>query len=227
MHEEYSDRGPAHCAEDRRLEQLRRLLSRIDTAQDEQRQTLARELHHKIVGSLSALKMECDWLLRPQRADEAMRPRLQRLSEELGQTIQFTRHLIGELWPAMVGHLGLGSALAQEVADVRARTGAAIELSIDGDVDGIPEREAVALYRVLHRVLEHCTDMGTAPCEARIALRRSSDTVALAIEVAAGALDEDDLVLMEERVSRLHGQFNRVSSQPGRMAIDVLIPAAP
>src|SRR6476620_2751534 len=149
MHNETSGSAPLGTLELQRLEQLRRLLSRMDEAHDAQRQTLARELHHKIVGSLSAVKMECDWLLRPQRADEALRPRLQRLSEELEQTIQFTRDLIGELWPVMVGHLGLSSALSEEVAGVRERSGAAIEVVIEGDVDDIPEAHAYALFRLL------------------------------------------------------------------------------
>src|SRR4051794_25805437 len=100
--------------------------------------------------------MECDWLLRPQRSDEAMRPRLKRLSEELGATIQFTRHLINELWPAIVGHLGLSSAVQQQLADIRARTDASIELVIEGDVDDIPEARAIELYRLVQHVLQQC-----------------------------------------------------------------------
>jgi len=223
MHNETSGSAPLGTLELQRLEQLRRLLSRMDEAHDAQRQTLARELHHKIVGSLSAVKMECDWLLRPQRADEALRPRLQRLSEELGQTIQFTRDLIGELWPVMVGHLGLSSALSEEVAGVRERSGAAIEVVIEGDVDDIPEAHAYALFRLLQQALERCE---AAPAhELRIVLRRSDAGVELHIEQETSAAVDDDLLLMEERVSRLGGQLNRAAVQPGRSCIDVVLPA--
>jgi signal transduction histidine kinase len=223
MQNETSGSAPSRNLELQRLEQLRRVLSRMDEAHDAQRQTLARELHHKIVGSLSAVKMECDWLLRPQRADEALRPRLQRLSEELGQTIQYTRDLIGELWPVIVGHLGLSSALSEEVAGVRARSAASIEVVVEGDVDDIPEAHAFALFRLLQQALERCE---AAPaCELRIVLRRSAAGVELHIEQETSAVVDDDLLLMEERVSRLGGQLNRAAVQPGRSRIDVLLPA--
>jgi signal transduction histidine kinase len=167
--------------------------------------------------------MECDWLLRPQRADEALRPRLQRLSEELGQTIQFTRDLIGELWPVMVGHLGLSSALFVEVAGVRVRSGAASELVVEGDVDDIPEAHAYALFRLLQQALERCEAVPAR--ELRIVLRRSAAGVELHIEQETSAAVDDDLLLMEERVSRLGGQLNRAAVQPGRSCIDVVLPA--
>jgi len=215
----------ADSTAEQRLEQLRLLLSRVDAAHDAQHQTLARELHHKVVGTLSALKMECDWLLRPQTADDAMRQRLQRLSEELDATIQFTRHIINELWPAIVAHLGLASAVQQQIADTRARSDASIELAIEGDVDGIAEARAIALYRLLRHVLDQCEGEPPRVREARIALRGRDATVELHIELDAAPAADDDLLLMHERIARLGGQLSSGMSQRGGSCIDVGFPA--
>jgi signal transduction histidine kinase len=211
---------------EQRIAQMRLLLSRLDAAHDAQHQTLARELHHKVVGSLSALKMECDWLLRPQRSDDAMRPRLQRLSEELGTTIQFTRHLINELWPAIVSHLGLSSAVQQQLADARSRTDASIELLVEGDVDDIPEARAIELYRLIQHVLDQCTAQPRAVCEVCITLRRKGAAVELHIELDPTALPADALLLMDERVSRVGGRLARGVTPKGKSSIDVVLSAA-
>jgi signal transduction histidine kinase len=207
------------------VEQLRLLLSRVEAAHDTQRQTLARELHHKVVGSLSALKMECDWLLRPQRGDDTTRPRLQRLSEELGATIQYTRHLINQLWPAIVGHLGLSSALQQQLADTLSQTDASIELNIEGDVDDIPEARAIALYRLVQHVLDQCEAEPRSIREAQIALRRRGEAIELNIEIDAPGLPDEALLLMSERVSHLGGQLIQEATEKGRSAIGVVLPA--
>jgi signal transduction histidine kinase len=226
MQDDVGGPGTARSAEDGRLEDLKRLLWRVDLAHDAQRQALARELHHKVVGSLSAVKMECDWLQRPQRADAAIGPRLQRLSEQLGQTIEFTRQLIHELWPAIVGHLGLSSAIQEQVAEVKSRTAAAIEVEIEGDVDDIPEAAAVTLYRLIQQVLERCEAQAAQVLEARITLRRAGPKIELHIELDAALAVDDAWLLTQERVARLGGQFSRGAGQPGRSYIDVVLPAA-
>src|SRR5690242_4389038 len=131
------------------LEQLRRMLAQLDAANAAQCQHLAHDLHQKVVGSLSAVKMQCDWLLRRERTDDAVRARLQQLSEQVSDTIQYTRDLIHELWPAIVAHLGLSSAIQQQVMDKRMRSAVPIEAVIADDVGDMDEESAIALYRLV------------------------------------------------------------------------------
>jgi len=225
MHEEISAKGPFDSVQNVQVERLSRLLCRVEAMHDAQSQALARELHQKVVGSLSAAKMECDWLLRPQLEAEALRARLQRLSAELGDTIQLTRRVIGELWPSIVGHLGLGSALAQIVAEARARSAGSIELHVEGDADGIAEVPAVALYRLLCEILERCSAEQARTFPLRIDLRRTPLQVEVHVELDAERFGDDDFLLMEERVARLRGRFLKGTIKPGSSFIDVFIPA--
>src|SRR4051794_41942572 len=101
MHENASAPAPVPTAEDA-LEELRRLLAQVDAAHEGQCQTMAHDLHQKVVGSLSAVKMQCDWLLRRERTDDAGRARLQQLSEQGSDTNQDTPQLNHELWAADV-----------------------------------------------------------------------------------------------------------------------------
>jgi len=219
--------GPrtARSAEDA-LEQLRRLLAQLDATHEAQCQTLAHDLHQKVVGSLSAVKMQCDWLLRRERTDDAVRARLLQLSEQVSDTIQYTRHLIGELWPAIVGHLGLSSAIQQQVADTRTRSTASIEVAIDGNVDDIDEESAITLYRLSQQALAGCEADPPLVHAAHIALRRTGAGVELDIELEGTVAIDDAWRLMQERIARLGGQLTWSRAPEGKHAFAVLLPKA-
>lgn len=226
MHEEASeDQGAGSRASEQ--ERLRALLSQVDAEYEAQRQALAREMHHRIVGSLSAVKMECDWLLRGDRPVEAVQSRLKHLSELIGSTISFTRELIGGLWPAIVAHLGLSSAIQQEAADARARSEVAIDVDIAGDVDDIDDAVAMTLYRLASQAIGDCErQQSTRPAHARLALRRENDRVALDIDTSCPMAD-DAWLLIEERVKRLHGRLERRPADRDAGKIVVVLPTRP
>lgn len=226
MLEDDSGSPTAPNPKDLRIEQLRSLLARVDAEHDEQRGRLARELHHKVVGSLSAAKMECDWLLRAPHAADALRPRLQRLSDELGETIQFTRRVIGALWPAIVTHLGLATAIQQQLADVRGRCSAAIDLQVDGDADGITDAPAILLYRLAEQVLAACEAESFKVGHARLVLRRLGMQAQMTAELDAELPRDDNWLLIEERVARMGGVFTWERTAAGATRIDAVLPAA-
>jgi len=203
MNENTGGPAAARNAEDA-LEELRRLLAQLDAAHEAQCQTLANDLHQRVVGSLSAVKMQCDWLLRRERTDDAVRARLQQLSEQVSDTIQYTRHLIGELWPAIVRHLGLSSAIQQQVADTRTRSTVSIEVAIDRNVDDIDEESAITLYRLTQQALAGCEADPPLVHAAHIALHRTGAGVELDIELE-GTVAIDDawrLIAGTHRASR-------------------------
>lgn len=225
MHMNAGGPGTARNIEEA-LEELQGLLARVDAAHEAQCQTLAHDLHQKVVGSLSAVKMQCDWLLRRERADDAVRARLQQLSDQVGETIEYTRHVIGELWPAIVGHLGLSSAIQQLVADTRARSAASIEVNIGGDVDDIDEEPAITLYRLAQQALRGCESDPPLVRAARIEVRRADAGVAFEIDLDGTVPIDDAWRLMEERVARLGGQLTCGSAPRERSSFAVLLPRA-
>src|SRR5262249_19695726 len=78
----------------KRIDHVTALLHQLDSARDREHKLLARELHDTLIASLSATKLECDWLLRAQPSSEAHKQRLSRMSASLSDAIQFTRGVI-------------------------------------------------------------------------------------------------------------------------------------
>src|SRR6185503_814955 len=96
-------KGTPNAEEMERVEQLADLLRRLDNLRDEERKDLSRRLHDTLVSTLSATKLECDWMIRAQPANPVDgQRRLARLSESIGEAIQFARQLIDQLWPVAV-----------------------------------------------------------------------------------------------------------------------------
>src|SRR5258705_2933461 len=59
-----------------RTEELTDLLHRLDSLRDQERMQLSRELHDTLVSTLSATKVECDWLVRRPVGETADRHRV-------------------------------------------------------------------------------------------------------------------------------------------------------
>jgi signal transduction histidine kinase len=214
-----------------RLDELTELLIRLDAAREHERQKLAEQLHSKVVSSLSAVKMECDWLVRARKADEETVRRMARVCDTLAETIQFTRRVIDQLWPAIVEHLGLAAAVKQQIADFQSRTKAEVRADVDDDVDRVPQGHAITLYRLVQQTLLHYTESDPPP-QLALTLRRMNGGIELGVEdltaqgraLAAMSSDSDALALIEERVQRLGGQFEIRNATRGGMRVYVSLP---
>lgn len=216
-----------------RLEQLNDLLHGLDSLRDQERMDLSRELHDTLVSTLSATKLECDWMLRAQPASEAENhKRLARMSGSLAEAIQFTRRVIDQLWPAAVRHLGLVAAIQGQLSDLRARWGVEVRPDVQGDMETLPEAHAMTVYRAVHEALK-LSAKGASPPRIQLALRRSDKGIELRLAFPSAAKPQDsplsqlDGALMRERVLRLQGQYLLADDGEGSMNLRLFLPLAP
>ena len=215
----------------KRVEQLTGLLHELDSMRDQERKHLARELHDTLVASLSASKLECDWLRRPQQASDAQRvQRLSRLSAALADAIQFTRTVIDQLWPVAVQHLGLIAAFQAQLSVVDPRFAAEKRPDVEGDVDTVPETHALTLYRAVQDVLPRLD--GVTPVRAELAVRRGAKGVELQLNLRSAArraatLPQRSVGLTRERVLQLGGKYLLAGADRGALRLQVFLPLFP
>jgi len=215
----------------RRVEQLTGLLHELDSMRDQERRQLARELHDTLVASLSAVKLECDWLLRAGQGSDAQREqRLARLSASLADAIQFTRVVIDQLWPIAVQHLGLIAALRGQLSAADPGFTDDKQPEMEGDVDTLPEPHALTLYRAVQDVLPRLE--GAMPIRAQLAVRRGADSVELQLNLDSAARNASPLSLLgvaltRERVSRLGGKYLLSDAGRGAVHLRVFLPLLP
>jgi signal transduction histidine kinase len=197
---------------------LERLSASLVRAQENERRTLARELHDEVGQSLSAIFMEAE------NAGAAADPREMRASiasirDMAEKTVNVVRDLALLLRPSMLDDLGLAPALKWHGREVSKRTGVSVIVSADETVDRLPEEHKTCIYRLVQESLNNAVRHASART-VRVVVKNESDRVLFTIQDDGIGFDPRlvrgmGLIGMEERVRRLGGKL-QVDSQPGR-----------
>jgi len=211
-----------------REEQLADLLRRLDNLRDKERKDLSRSLHDTLVSTLSATKLECDWMIRAQSANQTDgQQRLTRISASLVEAIHFTRQLIDQLWPVAVQHLGLVAAMQAQVADLYARCGVEVHPDVHGDMEALPEVYSMTLHRAMEQAFSLLTKEAAA-LHIELTLRLSDRGVELLIALPPTSMHRNlasfDSALMRERVLGLRGQYVFAEDDQGSAHMRLFLP---
>lgn len=215
--------------------QARLLVGKVLTAQEEERQRVARELHDDAGQALASLMFGIDALDRagPGRGTDRAE-QLATLRTITKEAIESLRRTIFALRPPVLDDLGLEAAIMR-YADLHARP-AGITVSVSGAVDARrlgPDGE-VALFRVIQESLNNVVRHSGATA-AQISLRQQPDG---AIEVhvrdngrgfdpsAARRADAVGIYGMAERAEMLGGHLTVVSAPGEGTVVSAVFPVS-
>ncbi len=140
-------------------EQLRLLSAHLQSAREEERIRIARELHDEIGQIMTAVKMDLS-LLRQKIVDENGSLKPESLLEDIEATnklvddsIQSMHHIIRELRPEILDHVGLRAAIEWQLQEFEART--KIECSFGSNLEdvSIDRDRSTAVFRIFQEAL--------------------------------------------------------------------------
>ncbi len=139
-------------------EQLRVLAGRLRLAQEEERTRISRDLHDEMGQRLTALRMNCEWLLKklseilPKAADAERRKKLNDSVVVIDEMIRFVQKTATDLRPGILD-FGIGAAIQWSAQDFQSRT--EIDCTIDAPEDDIEldPRLATEVYRIFQEAL--------------------------------------------------------------------------
>jgi signal transduction histidine kinase len=204
---------------------LQRLSSQLLTAQEEERRSIARELHDEVGQVLTAIKVE---LSLAQHAIEAAGGPLNLLEDARSITdgaLHAVRDLSHLLHPALLDDLGLPAAIAWYAKGFGRRHGIQFTLLQERMEERLsPEIESAA-YRIVQEALTNVAKHAHAH-RCRVYLQRLTNTVLVTIEDDGSGFDPScaqepsaarglGLIGIRERVSQLHGSL-RLETSPGK-----------
>ena len=136
-------------------EELRQLSSHIQTAQEEERAHIAREVHDELGQRLTSISMDLAFLKSKTNKDTEVKikERLEALSKQAENTIKIIRKISQELRPSVLDDLGLISAIdwLKKQFDRRANINFYMDMPIE-EVN-INNEHATAIFRITQEAL--------------------------------------------------------------------------
>lgn len=202
--------------------QLQDLASKLLTAQDRERQRIARDLHDDFSQRLVALTLDLAALDRqPSLSPESLGKALEPVREELAQLSDDLRRLAHRLHPSLLKHAGLRAALEEHIQQAMKRTELHITLKVGNVPESLPLDSATCLFRVCQESLQNVVKHANAT-DVLVKLSGSAKGIGLSVTDNGKGFDVHNkrnhrkglgLISMQERLRLVKGFLN-IHSRP-------------
>jgi PAS domain S-box-containing protein len=207
-------------------QQLRDLTAHAESAREEERIGIARELHDSLGQALTALKMDVAWIARHVESGdlprEALLEKAKTISTTSDELIAATRRISADLRPGVLDTFGLVAAFEWQVQDFSDRTGIPCELITNLGLAKIERDTSTVLFRVLQ---EGLTNVARHANATHVEVKLEVDGDELRLEVRddgrgvtpehAHGVHSLGLLGVRERARRLGG-FAVITGEPGK-----------
>jgi PAS domain S-box-containing protein len=205
-------------AERQARSQLSELNQYLQTAREEERTHIAREIHDEFGQLLTALKMDTAWLAKhlPEKEISA-KNKTNDMLVLIDRTINLVRQIATELRPGILDELGLTSAIEWQIQVFVDRHGISCDYELDDiDVD-LDDVAATTIFRVFQETLTNIVRHAEAT-RVVVELIDQENSVILHVKDDGKGTNLQDLD--GKHSLGILGMRERVSSVGGKMAID-------
>lgn len=208
----------------------RHLTQRLMSAQEDERRTLAQELHDEVGQACTALRIEAAYISKaihsnPSAALEAA----QRIDQSSLRMHSLARDMLKRLRPPNLDSLGLAESIQELCASWEQHCHIQCHRLMNNLPHGLPDVLCTALYRVTQEALTNIAKHAQAS-QVWISLHTHQDVLTLSISDNGRGLQQGSnktqglgLIGMRERVASLHGHIHFEDAQPG-LRIHVQVP---
>ncbi len=197
------------------------LLSKVVSAQEEERRRISRELHDETGQSLTSLLVQLKVLERTGDI-ETMRQRVRDLRDLTAQTLEEVRRLSLDLRPAALDDLGLVAALDWFVSEYSRKVGIRTDFQAqDMDDVRLPHEAEATVYRVVQEALSNIARHSRAT-QVWVEIRREGELVEVCVRDNGQGFNLEEtlqstgrglgLLGMQERMALIGGTLRLTSS---------------
>ena len=217
-------------SEQHNREDLERLSARLVDVQEQERRTLARELHDEVGQALTAVKMDIGIALRGEPLETRTRSALEEARDLSDNTLRSVRDMSQLLHPSALDDFGLPATLTTYLRKFSHRTGIRAQLAETMHTRLAPAIE-MCVYRIVQEALNNIAQhSGASGCT--VALSTSANMLRLVVEdngrgPAGGRFGEGrglGLIGMRERAQALGGTFTIGQRESGGTVLAVTLP---
>jgi PAS domain S-box-containing protein len=204
------------------LEQLRSLAARIQSVREEERTSIAREIHDELGQSCTALKMDLALIGRKATKRQThLRAKVDSAIRLVDEMIGTLRRIASELRPRTLDDLGLNAALEWQAQEFESRTGIPCRVTLLQEPLTLDAELSTAIFRIFQESLTNVVRHAHASrVEAR--LEREGDYLLFLVQDNGAGFDSEQvksrrslgLVGMKERALLLNGEL-KIEGIPG------------
>jgi PAS domain S-box-containing protein len=196
-------------------QQLHQLAGYLQTIREEERTSIAREIHDELGQAMTAMKMDLSWLTKRVPEDQTpIQERLKGMIELVSDTITTVRRLATQLRPGILDDLGLQAALEWQAQEFQTRTGIGCDFVAEADVSALAPERATAIFRICQEALTNVARHAEAT-QVHIRLWEGQQQLRLEVQDNGRGISTSEtahprsfgLLGMQERAFLLGGEF--------------------
>ena len=211
-------------------EQLAQLYTHLSEVREEERTSIAREIHDDLGQSLAGLKIDLlgvkenihDKVWSKQRIDKAI--------SLVNSTIKTVQSLSSRLRPQMLDDLGLASAIEWQANEYKKRTGIKCKLELE-EIEGLEENIPISVFRIFQAALTNIMVHSKAKSVSVKLTLKDEILVLKIIDDGIGITQEQinssksfGIIGMHERANQINGRFELHTEKGKGTEIIVTVP---
>lgn len=211
----------AHTATiERNRQKLHTLSSQVISAQEDERNRIARELHDETCQSLIGLMIALDRinLVTPAELTE-LKERVGSARDLTSETLEGLRLLVADLRPSLLHDLGLIPAIRAYASERLEPLGIDVEFDLPSQLPRLPTRLETALFRITQEAINNIIRHAEAS-NVRIAVRHDPDLLLQIVDDGVGFQVERETAASDAEHMGLFSMRERASAVGGQAAID-------
>jgi len=197
---------------------MQSLAERLQMIREEERATIAREIHDDLGQSLTALKMDISWMKNnPEMDAEAKTAKFEMMLDLTDSTIQTVKRIATELRPGILDDLGLVPAIEWQASEFQNRFKVQCNVAINKSDVIIKDEISIAVFRIFQETLTNVARHSSAnKVEVKL---NFYDENKLVMEIADNGVGIDEEQINSPKSLGLFGMRERVNILKGEMEI--------
>lgn len=199
-------------------ESIRNLNTHMQLAREDERATLAREIHDQLGQRLTGFKMEIDYILRKsQNLESFVNEKLRNVINQIDRTIGTVRNISRNLRPGILDDFGLLAALEWQADEFTKTSGVPVFFQYMGEEKNTDNQKVTAIFRVYQESLTNI--MRHAKCT-HVNVMVNFGTEIITLEVADNGQGFDPEMLKNQKSLGVFGMKERIESIGGKFEIE-------
>jgi PAS domain S-box-containing protein len=243
-HEVTGFAGIAHDVTDNKLKEadlresemrLRQLAVHLQDVRENERASIARDIHDEIGGYLMALKMDISLLNKKlDKTDNRIHSRFQSMSQLIDVAIEATRRMITNLRPSILDELGLIEALEWQLNAFGKRYETQVIFNYDyktENIDFVDPEHSVNIFRIFQEILNNIAKHAQAKTVS-VFIVVHENTFSLSVSDDGIGIQTDEfnkkgsygILGIQERIKRMEGLLHIYGHQGNGSTVMIRIP---